>query len=63
MPSLIRTVVSFYLGGGRKHGEGLRKVLREMRIGKECRRTETIELTQVGLQAEAKLLELVIIYT
>ena len=61
MPSLNRTVVSFYLGGGRKHLEGLRKISREMRIGKECGKTETIGLTQVGLQAGAKLLQLVVI--
>ena len=50
-------------GGGQKHGEGLRKISREMRIRKECGKTETIGLTQVGLQAEDKLLQLVVIYT
>ena len=63
MPSLNGRVVSFYLERGRNHGEGLRKILREMRSGKECRKTEMIGLTQVGLQAEAKLLQLVVIYT
>ena len=51
------------MGGGRKHREGLRKILREVRIGKECGKTGMLGLTQVGLQAEAKLLELVVIYT
>ena len=32
-------------------------------IGKECGKTGTLGLTQVGLQAEAKLVELVVIYT
>ena len=53
--------MSFYLEGGRKHGEGLRKISREMRIGKECRKMGTLGLTQVGFQAGAKLLQLVVI--
>ena len=55
--------VFLFGGGGQKHGEGLRKISREMRIRKECGKTETIGLTQVGLQAEDKLLQLVVIYT
>ena len=53
----------YYLEEGLNYGEGLRKILREMRSRKECGKTETIGLTQVGLQAEAKLLQLVVIYT
>ena len=55
--------MSFYLGGGRKHGEGLRRISRGLRTRKECGKTGTLGLTQVGLQAEAKLLELFVIYT
>ena len=47
MPSLNGTVVSFYLGGGRKHGKGLRRISRGMGVGKECRKTETIGLTKL----------------
>ena len=39
-PRFNGTVVSFYLEGGRNHGEGLRKILREMRSGKECGKME-----------------------
>ena len=39
-PRLTERFVSFYLGGGRKHGEGLRRISREMRAGKECGKTE-----------------------
>ena len=53
--------MSFNLGGGWKDREGLRKISREMRIGKECGKTGTLGLTQVGLQAGAKLLQLVVI--
>ena len=55
--------MSFYLGGGQKHGKGLRRGSREMRVGKECGETETIGLTKLVYKAEAKLLELVVIYT
>ena len=53
--------MSFYLGGGWKHGEGLKRILRGMRIGKECGKTGTLGLTQVGFQAGAQLLQLVVI--
>ena len=47
VPSLNGTVVSFYLEGGWKHGKGLRKISREMRAGKECRKTERWDLTKL----------------
>ena len=40
VPSLDGTVVTFYLGGGREHGKGLRRISREVRVRKECRKTE-----------------------
>ena len=36
--ALMEKVVSFYLGGGWKHGEGLREISREVRIGKGVRK-------------------------
>ena len=47
MPSFNRTVVSFDLEGGWKHGKGLRRISREMRAGKECGKTERWDLTKL----------------
>ena len=46
-PRLTERFVSFYLGGGRKHGEGLRRISREMRAGKECGRRNDGILTKL----------------
>ena len=47
MPSFNGTVVSFDLEGGRKHGKGFRRISREMRVGKECGKTERWDLTKL----------------
>ena len=47
MPSLNGTVVSFYLEGASETQKGLRRISREMRVGKECGKMETIELTKL----------------
>ena len=46
-PRLSEQLYLSYLEGGRKHGKGLRRVSREMRVRKECGETETIGLTKL----------------
>ena len=47
MPSFNGTVVSFDLEGGRKRGNGLRRISRGMGAGKECGKTERWDLTKL----------------
>ena len=47
MTSFNGTVVSFDLEGDRKRGKELRRISREMGVGKECGKTERWDLTKL----------------